>query len=139
MSDFSPSPDFEKGEDRNFIAPTNLPSPARPGGELQGKPIQGLDGQWYDKFGEAIGKDEVYSEQFWDHQPEGMREAMIENIESAAQKGSFSIFAGHNGIEDHDKEKMSAYRFLAKELGYVVGPFYYNKSTYVVNATITKI
>ena len=39
--------------DQNFVASTNLPA-VRPGGELQGKPVQGTDGQWYDKFGEEV-------------------------------------------------------------------------------------
>lgn len=131
--------EFEKGEDQNFIAPTNLPSPARPEGELQGKPIQGLDGQWYDKFGEPIGKDEVYSEQFWIGQPKGLREVMIQNIESAAREGIFHIFGGPNGIEERDKAKMAAYRTLAQENGFEIGLFHYNRSTYVLTATITKI
>ena len=29
-------------------------APKRPGGNLEGKPVQGPDGQWYDKYGEKI-------------------------------------------------------------------------------------
>ena len=49
-------------EYQNWEAPTPaenngsgfVPERKRPGGELQGKLIQGKDGQWYDRFGQRI-------------------------------------------------------------------------------------
>jgi len=125
------------------------PASRRPGGKLQGKPIQGIDGQWYDKFGNKIppqtergpkNKDEEYSQRFWDRdQPDGLREVMIYNLESAVKRGTFSLFVDPKGITEKDKEKLSAYRLLAKETGFEIGEFVFSKETYTVTATISQI
>ena len=84
-------------------------------------------------------KDAEYSKRFWEGQPDGMREAMIENIKSAASSGTFSMFAIMEGFSEKDKEKMSAYRSLAKEIGYEIGPIKLNRQTGTASAEIRKI
>jgi len=125
----------------------------RPGGPLQGKPVEGLNGQWYNQFGEKIedprknqlyDKDVDYAQKFWSKgQPEGLREAMIESIQNSIKDGEnegvFSIFVNQQGLDENDKMKMSAYRQLAKENGYEISQFQFNAKTHNARAKITKI
>lgn len=112
----------------------------RPGGELYGRPVQGLDGHWYDKYGTPISEDEEYSRRFWDKgQPKEMRSTMIGILESSIQNGHFSSFVDPSGITEYDKEKLSAYRILARELGYTIGQFSFNKKSYIATAPIFRL
>lgn len=88
----------------------------------------------------SVGKDAEYARQFWERgQPEGMREAMIRNIVDAATTGTKGIFAGSAGFDERDKQKMSAYRELAREMGYEIGPFQLDRPTGVASAAIRKL
>lgn len=112
----------------------------RPGGELYGKPVQGLDGQWYDKFGSPISEDEEYARRFWDKgQPKKMRSTMVDILESSIQRGVFSSFVDPSGITEYDKEKLSAYRILAQELGYNMSKFTFNKNSHSATAQISRL
>jgi hypothetical protein len=85
-------------------------------------------------------KDGEYSKKFWEKgKPEGLREAMIENIISATNTGFIGIFVSLDGYTENDKEKMSAYRVLAKEIGYEIGPYKLDRKTGVASADIRKI
>ena len=114
----------------------------RPGGELYGRPSQDADGKWRNQYGEELSEEESrdleYATRFWESQPSGMREAMRENIEIAAQAGSISSFVDPKGISEKDKEKLSAYRVLAKEMGYEVGQYVTNRDSYTAVAPINK-
>src|SRR3989339_183899 len=126
--------------------------PKRPGGPLVGKPVQGLDGQWYNQFGEKIedtrrdqprNKDADYAQRFWDKgQPKGFREVMIGNLHNSIKEGEnegvFRCSVSPQGINDTDKEKLSAYRVLANELGYDMGPYQFNANSYIASAKIIK-
>lgn len=110
------------------------------GGELKGKPIQGPDGQWRDKFGEKISADEAYASVFWEKQPKGKREVMMGSIRRAAEKGEISELIPPEGIVDsYYKEKLSAYRLLAREMGYEIGKFIFKKQAGTAIAPIKKI
>jgi len=86
--------------------------------------------------GEQVGnegdKDSVYAERFWDKQSptvrDGLREAMVQGIKSASESGTMGIFVNPTGLTERDKEKLSAYRLLAGELGFKVGKFTFNKN-----------
>ncbi|MEK6952751.1 MAG: hypothetical protein AABX29_07085 [Nanoarchaeota archaeon] len=110
----------------------------RPGGPLEGRPVSGIDGKWYDQFGREIKfdpKDIKYSDLFWSrNQPRGIKEAMIDNIVSASEGGLFGCFVAANGITDYDKERLSAYRVLAKQMGYEIGEYKFNARS--GNATV---
>lgn len=137
------------------LSPQNDRVVERPGGPLVGQPAQGLDGNQYDQFGDQVdvpasynasqndptNKDTEYADRFWVRQPEGMRDIMIGKINTAVEKegGIFSLFADPAGISEHDKEKMSAYRALAKELGYEIGQYKFNPQTYCVSAPVKKL
>ena len=118
--------------------------PKRPGGPLQGRPSEGLDKKWRDKFGELLTPEKAwdmeYAARFWQHQPEGMREAMMSNIESAAKQNPPQIgyFVDPSGITEKDKERLSAYRVLAEEMGYEVGQYVFNKQSHAALAPIHK-
>lgn len=132
-----------------FLKPDSE-KPKLPGGELKGQPVQGPDGKWYDQFGEQIehrqsgvkpeaDKDIDYAGRFWARQPKGMREAMEEIIRDAAKDGFISDLVGPGGIDEARKEKLSAYRRLAMELGYEIGKFQFKKGPNIVMAEIKKI
>ena len=128
-----------------------------PGGEYKPRPIE-IDGEFYDSLhppklfrgldgkevyvgGEKLDKNDVYAERFWSRdQPKGLKEVMTENIRKATEeRGTFTSFVGENGISDTDKEKLSAYRVLARETGYEIGEFAFDKKTGVASAPIRQI
>lgn len=115
----------------------------RPGGPLVGKPIQGSDGRWYNQFKEEIKfdpKNVKFSDLFWSrNQPTAKREAMMDNIISASGNGLLALIVDHGGITDMDKERLSAYRVLAKQMGYEVGLYRFNPASGNVTALICKV
>ena len=113
--------------------------PKQMGGELREKSVQGPDGQWYNKFGEKITTDEAYASMFWEKQPKGMRETMINIIRDSEREGMIAFLSAQEGITQDLKEKLSAYRLLAKELGYEVGEFAFKAKAGTVTAQIRKI
>ncbi len=118
----------------------------RPGGPLRGRPVPGLDGRWYDRYGESGSPDEVFATEFWLTKECGLRAyagelriAMGENIRKAAQSGQLSYFVDPTGITDSDKMRLSAARQLAREMGYYVGNFVFNPNAYTATAIIEKV
>ncbi len=134
----------------------------RPGGPVRQKPIE-IGGIFYDpsvppklyktpdggqeyRGGKVLDNDEAYSMMFWaQKRPEGLREAMEQYLDSAIKTGEFSSFAGATKtpegkveLDQDSKEKLSAYRMLAREKGYAIGPFKYNEGATTVQAPITK-
>ena len=101
-------------------------TPVRPGGPLVERPVQGADGNWY-HYGQMIPKKEAvdldYAASFWKNQPEGMEQTMMSVIETTAQEGTFWQYVDQEKMTDKDKEKISAYRVLAKQMGYSLGGF----------------
>jgi hypothetical protein len=99
----------------------------RPGGALVQRPVQGPDGNWYmdgRRISEEDARDYEYATRFWKRgQPETMRQNMTEIIEKAVQEGTFYLFVDQEEMTDEDKERISAYRVLAKQIGYRVGGF----------------
>ncbi len=129
-----------------------IEGPKRPGGELQGRNVQGPNGTWVDKFNEPLGAKEStdmeYAAKFWNRQDKNLspkyagqlRESMRGNIESAVngKRGSIGSFVDPTGVTEEDKEKLSAYRVLAKEMGYEVGDYAFDKRSHVASAQISK-
>src|SRR3989344_2969320 len=115
-----------------------------PGGALQGRAAQGRDHKWRDQFGELLNSNKAqdmdYAAQFWAHQPEGMHAVMRQNIERAAKQNPPQIgsFVDKAGITEEDKEKLSAYRVLAEEIGYEVGQYVLNKRSHTAFAPLRK-
>src|SRR3989338_545484 len=133
----------------------------RPEGEMVGNPKKDSDGQWYNKFVEKISQDDAYSDLFWEKQKKlGNKPELIEKqkavmagiIKDAIKPGETVGKFGHaveqvggmtqeleKGIPESDKEKLSAYRVLAKELGYEIGLFQKNPKNWTVTAEIKKL
>lgn len=142
---------------------TKAISPRLPGGPVSEKPLES-GGKFYDPLyppkiqilpdgsqqvlagsGQEIGRDEAYSRMFWVDQPTTMRETMKQNVEIAFRNGLMAMFVtgqktpeGKIDIGQNDKEKLSAYRVLAKEMGYTIGSYEYKEKSGTVTATITK-
>ena len=103
-----------------------------------------------DQFGEKISdtetQDQIYAAKHWeslqsrgnDKLVEGMRLAMQENIEKAVELGKIGLFVNKDGFDEKDKEKMSAYRQLAKRMGYEIGEWMLRKSDGIATAEIKK-
>lgn len=116
-----------------------------PGSNLKGKPVQGLEGAWHDRHGKRIRfqeKDLTYSGKFWEKKSGGLKkdlkQAMMTNIEKAGKEGELHLFVGQKGIALDDKEKLSAYRVLAQQMGYEISEYKYNKGADTVTAKIRK-
>lgn len=132
---------------------SDTPKHLRPGRAYFPRPIE-VSGKTFDPFhppktirdpdgtqryigGREMIPDEVYAAKFWARKhPPGLREAMIETIRADAQIGTTVIFVDKSGITEIDKEKLSARRELAKELGFEVGSFAFNKNAFTATATI---
>lgn len=126
-----------------------------PGGATKVRPIS-IGGEFYDPFhppklyrnpngteeyrgGRKLDKDDVYADRFWEkNKVEGLREAMVENIRRAIKVGYFGQFVSPNGIDEKDRENLSAYRKLARELGYEMGPYTFDANTYIAKAALRK-
>ena len=61
-----------------------------------------------------------------------------DKMEAAAIEGKLYLSAGSEKITEQDKERLSAFRLLADELGYKIGAYTRNDETHVVTASITK-
>ena len=110
-------------------------SPKRPGGPLSARPYS-VEGQWYDGYGKHLVTDDLrdaaFAEQFWRSAPPNLRAQMVENIHDAADKhgfiGVFTEAQFGEEMEDRRKYQMSAYRQLARELGYEYAQWIKTKS-----------
>ncbi len=129
----------------NWKAPEAVSPPSLPGGELHTRPMQRLDGTWEDGYGERLSPEEAriavdgeYASAFWKDQPSGMLEIMRGIIEKAGEKGKIVHFTGPHGFEEKDREKLSAYRILAEEMGYESGPFRLDPKTHTATAEIKR-
>lgn len=119
----------------------------RPGGPIQGKPIQDFEGKWHNQSGEEISTDAAYAQAYWNEQkikgmPEKnidqMRQSMRDTIEQQEEGGIVGIFVDKTGITDEFKRKLSAYREIAREMGYEIGEFRFNENSGNVTASIKK-
>lgn len=130
---------------------------------MAGKSYKDDDDQWFNKYGEKITQDGAYSDMFWERQRqkygsdqtelfEKQKAAMAEIIKNSIKPGESAGQFHHaveqvsgmtqeleKGIPDADKEKLSAYRILAKELGYEIGLFKKNPKSWTVSAEIKKL
>lgn len=97
-------------------------------------------------------QDEIFAGRFWERQRDTGRskeligkfrdrlkeqiKEMIQNSPVEEGKQFIKIFVTREGITEEDKEKLSAYRLLAKEFGYEIGAFNLNRKTGVATAEI---
>lgn len=87
-----------------------------------------------------MDKDENYAARFWQGKAEGLRDVITENIHQAArEEGFISSFVDPSGIAEKDREKLSACRQLARELGYEVGDFKFYPNAHTARAPIKKV
>ncbi len=85
---------------------------------------------------ERFQRDVAHATRFWLRQPKGVREAMEQSIRAAVGVGTLSLFIDPSGITNSDRDRLSAYRVLAQELGYEVGDFVINHSAHTATAPI---
>jgi len=97
-----------------------------------------------DARNKKIERDNEYSNKFWESQGEisdNVRENMKDIILDCVQRGEMAIFVGFekNGkIDEKSKQKLSAYRVLAIEIGYYIGDFVIHREAGTVIAKIYK-
>ncbi len=70
-------------------------------------------------------------------QPDGMYEAMVDNLTRALNHGQFGIFVS-NPPGDDDRLKFAAYRELAGKLGFKMGKSTFNQNSGNVTAPISR-
>ncbi len=117
------------------------PTLKRPGGVAYPRPPV-INGKTYDPFhapksvqnpdgtqgfigGKEIDTDTAYANRYWAREkfPDEMREVFQRAIERDAPTGQTGLFVDKAGITETDKERLSALRKTAEELGYEVGNF----------------
>jgi hypothetical protein len=78
--------------------------------------------------GSSVLNDEVNAKKFWERMGPGqkfidsLRYSMELAVNNAAKLGSLSMRVNKDVVSERDREHMSAYSQLARELGYGVGP-----------------
>jgi hypothetical protein len=82
--------------------------------------------------------DKQHADNYFATAPKGMLDTMQSIIRDSLVRGWFGIFACMDGYEDRDKNKMSAYRVVAADMGITIGSFVLNRETGVARATITQ-
>jgi hypothetical protein len=113
------------------------------------KILHGENGEEIAQGGKEISKDEAYNMMFWSHwddfyTAEKKRDMAIQ-INTAVKDGKIYNFVevtktdDNFEIEQHDKEKLSALRIMAREMGYEIGPYKVNENAGNVEAEIKKI
>ena len=136
-----------------MMSPERLPQ--RPGGVSRSveRPSEQQDGSWANAAGEKFTKDQAYAWEFWDSfwaqgkDIEPHKEAMRESITKAAEtidpstgEGELGILSGGGAeIDSYSKQKISAYRELAREMGYEVGQLKLNQRSGTITGTIKKL
>jgi len=68
-----------------------------------------------------------------------MREVFQRAVERGAQTGQIGWFVDKTGITEDDRERLSALRQTAEELGYEVGNFVFSENAWTAMAPIKKI
>lgn len=97
--------------------------------------------------GDRENRDRKYADMFWEDNKnikEKMRRTMMEIIENSInhETGEGTLYlqaVSRTGIKEKDKARLSAYRILAREMGYEIGEFVFDKKTDVVRASIKKL
>lgn len=79
-----------------------------------------------------------YAEKFLSGHPEAS-EAMKQEIEAAGLMGNISFPIGRGGITEEDKARFSAYRQIAKSMGYEIGGVSFHEVNYTATAPIRRI
>ena len=99
----------------------------------------------------TLSRDERYAQRFWDgfrNGPKPWSDANIESlratirselVRAAESTGVFPVLVGPERITEKFKEKLSACRQLARDMGYEMGPFRFNENSYVAVAEIRKV
>jgi hypothetical protein len=88
-------------------------------------------------------KDKEYSDRFWERNQKipGIKDSMIESLKNAIARGDpqFQVFVTNTGLTQEDKEKLSTYRAIAREIGVNLGPFRLNKKSGTAAADVVRI
>ncbi len=114
----------------------------RPGDPLRERPVQGPNRKWY-AYGKRITHtpDKAYAFAFWKRIKKPVRKGVLaaikENIQTAAKQGMLAINVGAE-MDGIAKERLSAYREVAKTIGYTVGKFTHHKQSHSAIAPIMK-
>ena len=87
-------------------------------------------------------KDAAYAGRFWNRNQNivGLKDVMAQSLQGAIEKRDrlFYVLVNVSGLTEQDKEKLSAYRVLAGEIGIELGPFRLNKRSGTAVAEILK-
>ena len=86
----------------------------------------------------TMTSDKRHADNYFATAPKGMLTTMQSIIRKSVVQGWFGMFADMGGYTDKDKNKMSAYRVVAADMGITIGPFILNRETGVARATITQ-
>ena len=133
----------------------NLPKDEVVIASLTGIPCQDDNGDWW-YLGKVVSEDNIpdltYSAKYWQAaasrlmEGDGIEKALKlkikvmvdEIINRAADNGQIGAFINPTGLDDKDKQILSAFRVLADRLGYTVGQFTANRSEGTSSAPISR-
>jgi len=76
-------------------------------------------------------RDQKFADKFWVNQPKDMKASMLKIIDGSRSKGVLSL-----SIDKQGQPRLSAYRILAQESGYKMGPFKVNPQSGTVQAKL---
>ena len=81
--------------------------------------------------------DKQHADNYFATAPKGMLDTMQAIIRMSVTKGSIGMFADMSGYTDSDKDKLSAYRVVASDMGITIGQWILNRETGIARAAIT--
>jgi hypothetical protein len=84
-----------------------------------------------EKIKELNLRDQKFAAKFWVNQPKDMKDSMLRIIDGSRSKGVLSL-----SIDKQGQSRLSAYRILAQENGYKMGPFKVNPESGTVQANL---
>ena len=80
--------------------------------------------------------DKQHADNYFATAPKGMLDTMQGIIRKSVAKGTIGMFADMSGYTDSDKNKLSAYRVVASDMGITIGQWVLNRETGIARATI---
>jgi len=80
--------------------------------------------------------DKQHADIYFATAPKGMLDTMRGIIRKSVAKGTIGMFADMSGYTDSDKNKLSAYRVVASDMGITIGQWVLNRETGIARATI---
>jgi uncharacterized membrane-anchored protein len=84
-------------------------------------------------------KNQEAYEKFVQSTKEQMKYQLEKSVDSESGEGTFNLMVDSSGITEHDKQRISAFRVIAREMGYGIEKFSFNENSGTATAPIKRL